>query len=95
LKIEEKSSRLAIESLMKWAEWFPIDSQGLESEFKQKLGLLVCSQMLLPESFEFYSQSEEGKSLLLHIKEDLMSHLNFRIKVLFSFRNVRRIKEFR
>jgi len=63
---------------MKWAEWFPFDLQGNESEFKQKLNLLNSGGIQLPENYEFYSTFDDDcikeKNLFAHLKEDYMSN---------------------
>lgn len=64
--------RLAIESLIKWAEWFPLDPKDNESDFKLKFGLLLNSSIQLPNNFEFYSKADEEKGALTVMKEELM-----------------------
>lgn len=57
-KIGEKCYQLALESIIKWADWFPIDQKGKTSEFKEKFQLILSSNIKIPQIFEFYTENE-------------------------------------
>lgn len=69
---------------MKWAQWFPTNVQGNQSEFENKLNLLISNNIKLPDSFQFYSLSNQDKSLMNQIKDDFMSNFFY---IILKFNN--------